>query len=133
MTIRNALVALGAALAAFQGCSTGSEPEPDQVVVLHVRGKVTTEPSGEPVVGAQVSIGSGGQASVPAVRKSTTSDDEGRYELRDTLSHDGACPFLWMHADADGYVPLVDFTDPRARVACSEATQVIDLPMRAPS
>jgi hypothetical protein len=107
-----------------------SEPQdPEQIVVLHVVGMVTSEPGGQPVEGATVDLGWGGHFSLPTARVTSITDARGRYEISDTLEYGKRCPFLWMRASATGYSQLWNYRDDRVSVSCVPWMQIINIPL----
>ena len=92
-------------------------------------GRVYTEPGGGPIRGATVDLGWGGYFSLATVRKSTNTDSLGRYDITDTLTYTGPCPFQWMQAHAEGYRGLRNIQDLRVGVSCTPTLQTIDIPL----
>lgn len=110
-----------------------SPAEPTEVVIdLTIRGTVVVEPGGGPVPGATVDYGVGGYFSLPLVQSSDVTDGEGRYEIRHELRYTEPCPFQWVQASAEGFLPTRGIEDRRVSVGCVESVQVIDIPL-APS
>ena len=105
---------------------SGSGPEDqEQSVVLHVIGTVSSQPTGQPIEGATVELGLGGHVSLPVVRVTALTDEQGTYELTDLLNYQGSCPLLWVRASATGHVPPQN--QQQMSVSCSAETQVVGL------
>ncbi len=123
-----ALCCMGGALVSGCGLSPTDEGE-DRTVVLRIEGRVVSEPGEAPIAGARVDLGWGGHFSLPEVRKSDTTDVEGRYQIVDTLTYVDPCPFQWMQANAEGHVGIRGIMDSRVGVLCTASVQTIGIPL----
>ena len=118
---------LGFVMACVAACGgTATDPASSRTVDLELVGTVTAALDSQPVAGALVELGWGGHFSLPQVRQTTQTDVSGEFQLSDSLTYSGDCPFLWLRVEADGY-EVTSIEDSRLSVDCRSSTQQIDV------
>lgn len=115
------------AMVFLSGCGIlAPEARTTVTLPLRIQGTVSSSQNGAVIAGATVTLGAVVGANTPSVRQSTQADTVGVYGIQDLLTFNNVCPFLWVRAEAAGYVTS-SIEDSRFAVACTSQTQTINI------
>ena len=118
------------AVGLVSGCAVFSDQPRRVTVNLNIDGTVLSATDGSVIAGATVTLGSGGRISFPVPLKTVQTTAAGQYAIQHALTYsEGFCPFLWVTAEAAGYVTS-SIENSQSGANCLAQLQTIDIALQ---
>lgn len=95
-------------------------------VTLNVQGVVSSAANGSVIEGATVTLGVTAPTGGQTVRQTKQTNAAGAYAIQDLFKFENSCPFIWVKAEAPGYVASA-IDDSQSVVVCTGQVQSINI------